>query len=158
MTMREIGLVVGCSESRISQRLNRSFCRGCDPPSTDWDPPRRSSLWIEWGRSQSGKVLFQCPDQPKIICLFVLLVLAIGSNLLFTTWGSNLDGTPVLTIRLGTEPPSTTAKAHGFGLYSPVSIEEAPWMSMSLGLLLPLACIGMIVYILVRLDSKPTEL
>ncbi|MDG2093794.1 MAG: hypothetical protein P8J89_00790 [Phycisphaerales bacterium] len=98
------------------------------------------------------------PGSAKIICLFILLVLAIGSNLLFTKWGSDLEGSPVLTIRLGTETPSITAKTRGFGLYSPDSLQEAPWMSMSLGLLLPLACIGMIVYILVRLDSKPTEL
>ena len=97
------------------------------------------------------------PGSAKIICLFLLLAVAIGSNLLFTKWGSDLEGAPVLTIRLGTEHPSA-ARVHGFGLYSPVSLEEAPWMSMSLGLLLPLACIGMIVYILVRLDSKATEL
>ena len=94
------------------------------------------------------------PSPVKFICLVLLLCLAAGLNLWFTEWGTDLEGAQILTIQLDPESPQIASKSHGFGIYSTVSLRSTPWISMCLGLFAPLICLGVMVYILVRMDTK----
>ena len=96
------------------------------------------------------------PKTAKLVGLVLLLCLAAGLNLGFTEWGTDLEGSPILTIQLDPEYPPTASTAHGFGLYSPVSLGSTPWISMCFGLMAPLICFGVMTYILVRMNPKET--
>ena len=96
------------------------------------------------------------PGPAKFVALLLLLCLAAGLNLWFTEWGTNLEGAPILTVQLDPEYPWSTGMSPGFGLYSPVSLGSAPWISMGFGVLGPLVCFGVMAYILVRVDPKTT--
>ncbi len=97
------------------------------------------------------------PIPVKFVYLLLLLCLATGLNVWFTEWGTDLAGAPILTIQLDPEPQAAAGLSHGFGLYSPASLDSTPWISMCFGLMAPLLCFGVMAYILVRLAPKATE-
>ena len=115
----------------------------------DWGLLRNSFLWTD---PNSVKFALMTKSA-KILCLLIMLGVAVGSNLLLTEWGADRQGVPILTVQYGSTTASNSALVHGFGLYSRVSLNETPWIAMSFGLLLPLACVAAMTYFLVRLNS-----
>ena len=90
----------------------------------------------------------------KFVSLLLLFFLAIGLNLFLTKWGTDLEGVALLTIRLDAGNPLAGSGTPGFGCYSAHSPGDTAWISMCFGLFVPLICIGLISYILVRMDSR----
>ena len=82
--------------------------------------------------------------------LLLLLVAVCGLNVSFTAWGTNRTPEPLLTVALEQSFGSEFGEPERFGLYCPAFLESTPWIALVLGVMLPLALLGLLMYILVR--------
>lgn len=87
----------------------------------------------------------------KSVVTGLLLILAVSLSVVFTQWGNNLENEPILTIASGSDQVLASSENNGLGIYSGSS---GPWISTFLGLLVPLGCLGLMTYILVRKPLK----
>ena len=87
----------------------------------------------------------------KKACLIVIvLIAAIVLNLVFTQWGTMSPETALLSFRTGWDMGFGFEGADQVGIFTAPSLIETPWLSLALGVILPMLLLGLAMYILVR--------
>tara|TARA_B100000405_G_C16335603_1_gene282064 strand:+ start:197 stop:490 length:294 start_codon:yes stop_codon:yes gene_type:complete len=91
----------------------------------------------------------------KVSLLLISLVSAVALNLIFTRWGTMSPDLALLSFRWDWEMTLGISDADEVGIFTAPFLANLPWVSLLLGLILPLMLLGLAMYILVRLKSTP---
>jgi hypothetical protein len=80
----------------------------------------------------------------RLFALLLAVVLAVGLNLLSCRWGTDLGTTSIMTFAQNTDGTRPV------GMFAAPFLATTPWASLLLGVLIPMALLGVGFYIALR--------